>query len=60
MPALPLILAAVVAALLAAPLLRTLADNGLVHENYRKATLPFPGGTACPALYSPGSRLKDK
>lgn len=45
MPALPLILAVVVAALLAAPLLRTLGDNGLVHENYRKARLPFPGGT---------------
>lgn len=46
MPALPLIVAAVAAALLAAPLLRTLADNGLVHENYRKVSLPFPGGTA--------------
>jgi UDP-N-acetylmuramyl pentapeptide phosphotransferase/UDP-N-acetylglucosamine-1-phosphate transferase len=39
-------LSAVVAALLAAPLLRTLAENGLVHENYRGATLPFPGGAA--------------
>ncbi len=44
MPALAFIVAVVVAIALAAPLLRTLAENGLVHENYRKAILPFPGG----------------
>jgi len=43
-PALAFIVAVVVAIALAAPLLRTLAENGLVHENYRKAILPFPGG----------------
>ncbi|MDX6698310.1 MAG: hypothetical protein QOE65_1707 [Solirubrobacteraceae bacterium] len=45
MPALPLILSAAVALLVAPPMLRTLGESRLAMENFRGATLPFPAGT---------------
>jgi UDP-N-acetylmuramyl pentapeptide phosphotransferase/UDP-N-acetylglucosamine-1-phosphate transferase len=44
-PALPLILSAAVALLVAPPMLRTLGESRLAMENFRGATLPFPAGT---------------
>lgn len=44
MRALPLLLSAVAAALLAPPALRALAAQGAVRENYRGRALPFPAG----------------
>jgi UDP-GlcNAc:undecaprenyl-phosphate GlcNAc-1-phosphate transferase len=44
-PALPLILSAAVAALIAPAMLRTLGDSRLAMENFRGARLPFPAGT---------------
>ncbi len=46
MESLPLIVAAAVAVVVAPALLRALAEAGRVHENYRGASLPFPGGAA--------------
>ncbi|MDQ6750468.1 MAG: hypothetical protein M3Z33_06950 [Actinomycetota bacterium] len=43
--ALPLIVSFVVAAALAPPALRALAQGELVHENYRGVRLPYPAGT---------------
>lgn len=45
MPALPLILSAAVALIVAPPMLRTLGESRLAMENFRGATLPFPAGT---------------
>jgi UDP-N-acetylmuramyl pentapeptide phosphotransferase/UDP-N-acetylglucosamine-1-phosphate transferase len=44
-PALPLIVSAAVALLIAPAMLRTLADSRLAMANYRGVTLPFPAGT---------------
>jgi UDP-N-acetylmuramyl pentapeptide phosphotransferase/UDP-N-acetylglucosamine-1-phosphate transferase len=44
-PALPLILSAAVALIVAPPMLRTLGESRLAMENFRGATLPFPAGT---------------
>jgi UDP-GlcNAc:undecaprenyl-phosphate GlcNAc-1-phosphate transferase len=43
-PALPLIVSALVAALVAPALLRALGESRLALENYRGVTLPFPAG----------------
>ena len=45
MPALPLIVSALVAAVVAPALLRALGESRLALENYRGVTLPFPAGT---------------
>jgi UDP-GlcNAc:undecaprenyl-phosphate GlcNAc-1-phosphate transferase len=45
MPALPLIVSALVAALVAPALLRALGESRLALENYRGVALPFPAGT---------------
>ncbi|MDX6648652.1 MAG: hypothetical protein QOJ97_603 [Solirubrobacteraceae bacterium] len=45
MPALPLIVSAAVALLIAPAMLRTLGDSPLAMPNYRGVTLPFPAGT---------------
>jgi UDP-GlcNAc:undecaprenyl-phosphate/decaprenyl-phosphate GlcNAc-1-phosphate transferase len=45
---LPLIVSIVVAAAVAPPLVRALRRQGLVHENYRHLTVPFPVGVAIP------------
>ena len=45
MPALPLILSAAVALVIAPAMLRTLGESRLAMENFRGATLPFPAGT---------------
>ncbi|MDX6671536.1 MAG: hypothetical protein QOI91_1899 [Solirubrobacteraceae bacterium] len=45
MPALPLIVSAAVALLIAPAMLRTLGDSRLAMANYRGVTLPFPAGT---------------
>jgi UDP-N-acetylmuramyl pentapeptide phosphotransferase/UDP-N-acetylglucosamine-1-phosphate transferase len=44
-PALPLIVSAAVALLIAPAMLRTLGDSPLAMPNYRGVTLPFPAGT---------------
>lgn len=44
MPSLPLIVSAIVAALIAPAMLRTLARSRLALENYRGVRLPFPAG----------------
>jgi UDP-N-acetylmuramyl pentapeptide phosphotransferase/UDP-N-acetylglucosamine-1-phosphate transferase len=44
-PALPLIVSAAVALLIAPAMLRTLGDSRLAMANYRGVTLPFPAGT---------------
>jgi len=44
-PALPLILSAAVALLIAPAMLRTLGESRLAMENFRGARLPFPAGT---------------
>jgi UDP-N-acetylmuramyl pentapeptide phosphotransferase/UDP-N-acetylglucosamine-1-phosphate transferase len=44
-PALPLIVSAAVALLIAPAMLRTLGDSRLAMPNYRGVTLPFPAGT---------------
>lgn len=46
MHALPTLVALAAAILLTAPILRHLSDEGFVRENYRGASLPFPGGIA--------------
>ena len=45
MPALPLIVSALVAAVVAPPLLRALGESRLALANYRGVILPFPAGT---------------
>ena len=45
MPALPLIVSALVAAVVAPALLRALGESRLALANYRGITLPFPAGT---------------
>ena len=45
MPALPLIVSALVAAVVAPALLRALGESRLALKNYRGVTLPFPAGT---------------
>jgi UDP-GlcNAc:undecaprenyl-phosphate GlcNAc-1-phosphate transferase len=45
MPALPLIVSALVAAVVAPALLRALGESRLALPNYRGVTLPFPAGT---------------
>ena len=44
MDALPSLIALIVAAVLAPPLLRALREGGLVRENFRGRVLPFPFG----------------
>ena len=48
MQSLPLIISLIVAAFVVPPLVRALRDGGIVRDNYRKASLAFPIGTAIP------------
>ena len=53
MPALPLIVSALVAAVVAPALLRALGESRLALENYRGVTLPFPAGTVWASEWKP-------
>ena len=48
MQSLPLIISILMAAAVVPPLVRALRRQGLVHENYRHVTVPFPVGAAIP------------